>query len=140
MRTPISHIPVATVRGISATTVSNNSNNSLRQTMVASSPSFITFSTCGPRRSTLSAVQPFQSFSGFARKVQVAMENAVEEAEIDWPHNCLRHSFCSHAVALHGFTWTSLQADHFGKNVEGSISGSRYEIRSRRLLRHPRFK
>ena len=45
-------------------------------------------------------------------KVQVAMENAVEKARIEWPHNCLRHSFCSHAVALHGFTWTSLQADH----------------------------
>ena len=45
-------------------------------------------------------------------KVQVAMANAVEKAGIEWPHNCLRHSFCSHAVALHGFTWTSLQADH----------------------------
>jgi hypothetical protein len=32
---------------------------------------------------------------------------AVEKAGIDWPHNCLRHSFCSHAVALHGFTWTA---------------------------------
>jgi integrase len=45
-------------------------------------------------------------------KIQVAMENAVEKASIDWPHNCLRHSFCSHAVALYGFTCTSLQADH----------------------------
>ena len=45
-------------------------------------------------------------------KVQVAMENAVEKAGIEWPHNCLRHSFCSHAVASYGFTWTSLQADH----------------------------
>jgi integrase len=45
-------------------------------------------------------------------KVQVAMANAVEKAGIKWPHNCLRHSFCSHAVALHGFTWTRLQADH----------------------------
>ena len=45
-------------------------------------------------------------------KVQVAMANAVEKAGIEWPHNCLRHSFCSHAVVLHGFTWTSLQADH----------------------------
>jgi hypothetical protein len=61
-------------------------------------------------------------------KVQVAMANAVEKAGIEWPHNCLRHSFCSHAVALHGFTWTSLQADHSEKNVEGSLSGSRYEI------------
>jgi integrase len=44
--------------------------------------------------------------------VQLAMENAVEKAGIEWPHNCLRHSFCSYAVALHGFTWTSVQADH----------------------------
>jgi hypothetical protein len=36
----------------------------------------------------------------------------VEKAGIEWLHNCLRHSFYSHAVALHGFTWTSLQADH----------------------------
>ena len=35
-----------------------------------------------------------------------------EKAGIEWPHSRLRHSFCSHAVALHGFTWTSLQADH----------------------------
>jgi hypothetical protein len=45
-------------------------------------------------------------------KVRVAMANAVEKAGTEWPHNCLRHSFCSHAVALHGLTWTSLQADH----------------------------
>jgi hypothetical protein len=45
-------------------------------------------------------------------KIQVALENAVAKAGIKWPHNCLRHSFCNYAVALHGFTWTCLQADH----------------------------
>jgi hypothetical protein len=40
------------------------------------------------------------------------MANAVEKAGIEWPHNCLRHSFCSDAGALPGFTWMSLQADH----------------------------
>jgi integrase len=31
---------------------------------------------------------------------------------IEWPNNVLRHSFCSHAVAIHGFMWTAEQADH----------------------------
>jgi integrase len=32
---------------------------------------------------------------------------------IKWPNNVLRHSFCSYAVAVHGFVWTAEQADHF---------------------------
>jgi hypothetical protein len=72
-------------------------------------------------------------------KVQVAMENAVEKAGIEWPHNCLRHSFCSHAVALHGFTWTSLQAEHSERMLEIS-SESRHQIQRRRLLRRPPLK
>ena len=31
---------------------------------------------------------------------------------VPWPQNVLRHSFCSYAVALRGFEWTSAQADH----------------------------
>ena len=30
----------------------------------------------------------------------------------EWKQNCLRHSFCSYAVALKGFEWISDQADH----------------------------
>jgi hypothetical protein len=71
-----------------------------------------------------------EQLSAFMNVVQLAMENAVEKAGIEWPHNCLRHSFCSYAVALHGFTWTSVQADHFAKNVEGSLSGSHNQGRS----------
>ena len=37
---------------------------------------------------------------------------AVETAEIVWKQNCLRHSFCSYAVALKGLEWTSDQGDH----------------------------
>jgi integrase len=42
-----------------------------------------------------------------------ALEMAAKAAGIvPWPQNVLRHSFCSHAVALKGFEWTSAQADH----------------------------
>jgi hypothetical protein len=40
------------------------------------------------------------------------METAVAGAKIEWKQNCLRHSFCSYAVALKGLEWTSDQADH----------------------------
>lgn len=40
------------------------------------------------------------------------MEKAVAGAKIEWKQNCLRHSFCSYAVALKGLEWTSDQADH----------------------------
>jgi len=61
-------------------------------------------------------LKPFERESGPVkpkRKLQWVMEQAAEKAEIDpWPQNVLRHSFCSYAVAMHGFTWTSLQADN----------------------------
>ena len=46
------------------------------------------------------------------KKLQHAMETAVARAKIEWKQNCLRHSFCSYAVALKGLEWTSDQADH----------------------------
>jgi integrase len=47
------------------------------------------------------------------KKLQLAFESAAEAAGIvPWPQNGLRHSFCSYAVALNGFEWTSMQADH----------------------------
>jgi integrase len=36
----------------------------------------------------------------------------LSQAGIKWLNNGLRHSFCSYAVALHGFVWTAEQADH----------------------------
>jgi integrase len=48
-----------------------------------------------------------------SKGLQEAMERAAEKAGIEkWPHNGLRHSFCSYSVTLKGLTWTSLQADH----------------------------
>jgi integrase len=41
------------------------------------------------------------------RRLQHAMETAVARAKIEWKQNCLRHSFCSYAVALKGLEWTS---------------------------------
>jgi integrase len=47
------------------------------------------------------------------KKLQLAFESAAKAAGIvPWPQNGLRHSFCSYAVALKGFEWTSMQADH----------------------------
>jgi integrase len=47
------------------------------------------------------------------KKLQLAFESAARAAKIiPWPQNGLRHSFCSHAVALRGFEWTATQADH----------------------------
>jgi integrase len=61
-------------------------------------------------------LSPFARESGSVmpkKKLQLAFERAAKAADISpWPQNGLRHSFCSHAVALRGFEWTSMQADH----------------------------
>jgi hypothetical protein len=60
-------------------------------------------------------LKPFVRKSGSVRpkkKLQLAMETAAARAKIVWKQNCLRHSFCSYAVALKGLEWTSDQADH----------------------------
>jgi integrase len=61
-------------------------------------------------------LSPFVRESGSLmprKKLQLAFERAAKAAEIvPWPQNGLRHSFCSYAVALKGFDWTSAQADH----------------------------
>jgi hypothetical protein len=45
--------------------------------------------------------------------LQIIMHEAAEMANLlPWPQNVLWHSFCSHAVALQGLRWTSIQADH----------------------------
>src|SRR6516162_5739246 len=60
-------------------------------------------------------LKPFVRKSGSVRpkkKLHLAMETAAARAKIVWKQNCLRHSFCSYAVALKGLEWTSDQADH----------------------------
>jgi integrase len=61
-------------------------------------------------------LSPFAHESGSLmpkKKLQLAFERAAKAAGVSpWPQNGLRHSFCSHAVALRGFEWTSMQADH----------------------------
>ena len=60
-------------------------------------------------------LKPFVREAGSVRpknKLQRAMETAAARAKIEWKQNCLRHSFCSYAVALKGLEWTSDQADH----------------------------
>jgi integrase len=61
-------------------------------------------------------LSPFARESGSVmprKKLQLAFASAAKSAGISpWPQNGLRHSFCSHAVALRGFEWTSMQADH----------------------------
>ena len=61
-------------------------------------------------------LSPFARESGSVmprKKLKPAFANAAKRAGISpWPQNGLRHSFCSYAVALKGFEWTSMQADH----------------------------
>jgi hypothetical protein len=40
------------------------------------------------------------------------MGNAAAKAGIVWKQNCIRHSFCSYAVAVKGLDWTAIRADH----------------------------
>jgi integrase len=48
-----------------------------------------------------------------SKKLSYAMTNARIAAGIDpWRQNCIRHSFCSYAVAMKGLDWTAMQADH----------------------------
>jgi integrase len=64
----------------------------------------------------LSAIlSPFARAEGSVKpkkKLALAMTNAALVAGIKWKQNCLRHSFCSYAVAVKGLDWTALQADH----------------------------
>lgn len=48
------------------------------------------------------------------------MTNAALAAGIKWKQNCLRHSFCSYAVAVKGLDWTAMQADHSTKMLRDS--------------------
>ena len=66
-------------------------------------------------KNLLAILTPFVKSEGRVmpkKKLQLAMESAVEKAGIVWKQNCLRHSFCSYAVATHGLEWTADQADH----------------------------
>jgi integrase len=49
------------------------------------------------------------------KKLQHAMEAAATASGIEWKQNCIRHSFCSYAVAVKGLDWTAIQADHSTK-------------------------
>jgi integrase len=50
------------------------------------------------------------------KKLSHARSKASHAAGIvPWKQNCIRHSFCSYAVAVKGLDWTALQADHSTK-------------------------
>jgi integrase len=60
-------------------------------------------------------LSPFAKVEGAVKprkRLQYAKQNAARAAGIVWKHNCLRHSFCSYAVAVKGLDWTAIQADH----------------------------
>jgi hypothetical protein len=59
-------------------------------------------------------------------KVQVAMANAVVKAGIEWPHNCLRHSFLQSCCSVARLYLDKPASRPFGKNLEGPLSRSRY--------------
>jgi integrase len=63
----------------------------------------------------LDILSPFVRTEGSVKprkKLALAMTKAALAAGIEWKQNCLRHSFCSYAVALKGLDWTATQADH----------------------------
>ena len=77
-------------------------------------------------------LKPFVREAGSVRpkkKLQRAMETAAARAKIEWKQNCLRHSFCSYAVALKGLEWTSDQADHSIAILKAGLSGGCHEGR-----------
>jgi hypothetical protein len=41
------------------------------------------------------------------KKLQLAKTKATRTSDITWKQNCLRHSFCSYAVAVKGLDWTA---------------------------------
>ena len=64
----------------------------------------------------LAWLKPYVKESGSVmprKKLQLAFEKAAKDSNLlPWRQNCLRHSFCSYAVAKKGFEWTAAQADH----------------------------
>jgi integrase len=67
-------------------------------------------------KNLLAWLKPFEKETGSLmprKKLQLAFEKAVKDSNLlPWRQNCLRHSFCSYAVASNGFEWTAAQADH----------------------------
>jgi integrase len=83
---------------------------------------------------------PFAAASGpvVPRDPEKPMQRAKKGARIlPWPQNALRHSFCSYAVALKGFEWTTDQADHsvkmlkdhYWEVVDKETAGKYWQIR-----------
>jgi hypothetical protein len=61
------------------------------------------------------------------KKISVARTKAAVAAGIvPWKQNCIRHSFCSYAVAVKGLDWTAIQADHSTKMLRDDY----YEMRT----------
>ena len=67
-------------------------------------------------KNLLAWLKPFEKETGSLmprQKLQLAFEKAAKDSNLlPWRQNCLRHSFCSYAVASKGFEWTAAQADH----------------------------
>lgn len=71
----------------------------------------------------LAILSPFACAEGSImprKKLALAMTNAALAAGIKWKQNCLRHSFCSYAVAVKGLDWTAMEADHSTKMLRDS--------------------
>ena len=48
-----------------------------------------------------------------------------DDFQIPWPHNVLRHSFCSNAVAIKGLMWTAETSGPLGDDAEEALLGGR---------------
>jgi integrase len=68
----------------------------------------------------LTILSPFVRAEGPVKPPHKKLSHARLKAShtagiISWKQNCIRHSFCSYAVAVKGLDWTALQADHSTK-------------------------
>jgi integrase len=68
----------------------------------------------------LAILSPFVRAEGPVKPPHKKLSHARSKASqaagiVPWKQNCVRHSFCSYAVATKGLDWTALQADHSTK-------------------------
>jgi integrase len=68
----------------------------------------------------LAILSPFVRSEGPIKPPHKKLSHARSKAShvagiVQWKQNCIRHSFCSYAVATKGLDWTALQADHSTK-------------------------
>ncbi len=69
-------------------------------------------------RGLLNKLRIAAGFEGFKKKLTASREQWIKVAGEKWPHDCLRHSFASYHLALHGSAEkTALQMGHHSTDM-----------------------